>query len=174
MAHSTGVISLVLSNLFVFCTFEMDMLIPNPATCEVWSVIGFLNAKGDTSAEIYRQIVGVYGDVMNKRNVAKWCHEFTTRRTDIHDKQRTGKPSLITDDLVQKVEDEICADRHVTIKELQVIPEVSKSLVHETVKERLDHKLCAQQVPKMLTEKPKKIKWCYCFSSISQKEVMSS
>jgi hypothetical protein len=57
--------------------------------------------KGEAPAEIHRQIVSVYGDVMNRQNVANWCHEFTAGRTDIHDEQRTGRPSLINTDLVQ-------------------------------------------------------------------------
>ena len=34
-------------------------------------------------------------NVMNRQNVTKWCHEFSKERTDIHDKQRSGRPSLI-------------------------------------------------------------------------------
>jgi hypothetical protein len=83
----------------------MDMSIPNPAKCEVCSVIRFLNAKGEATAEIHRQIVNVDGDATNRQNVAKWCCEFNAGRTDIHDEQRTGKPSLINTDLVQKVEE---------------------------------------------------------------------
>ena len=84
--------------------------------------------------------------------MAKWCREFNAGRTDVHDEQRTGRPSLINADLVQRV------DRRVTINELHgMIPEVSKSLVHEIVKEKLDYrKLCARWVPKMLTENHKK------------------
>jgi transposase len=64
---------------------------------------------------------------MNRQNVAKWCREFNAGRTDIHDEQRTGRPSLINVDLVQKVEENIHADRRVTISELhEMIPEVSK------------------------------------------------
>jgi len=37
----------------------------SPAKCEVLSVIRFLNAKGERPAEIHKQIVGVYGNVMN-------------------------------------------------------------------------------------------------------------
>jgi transposase len=136
----------------------MDLSIPNPTKCEVRSVIRFLNMKGEAPATIHRQIVSVYGDVMNRQNVAKWCHEFNARRTDVLDEQRTGRPSLINTDLVQKVEENIHADRRVMINELhEMIPEVSKSLVHEIVKEKLDYrKLCAQWVPKMLTENHKK------------------
>jgi len=33
----------------------------DPATCKVWSVIGFLNGRNVHLAEIHRQIVEVYG-----------------------------------------------------------------------------------------------------------------
>jgi transposase len=80
-------------------------------------------AKGEAPAEIHRQIVSVYGDVMNRQNVAKWCHEFNAGGTNVHDEQRTGRPSLKNADLVQRVEENIRADRHVTINELhEVIP----------------------------------------------------
>jgi len=38
--------------------------IQSPAKCEVRSVIEFLNAKGERPAEIHKQIVAVYGNVM--------------------------------------------------------------------------------------------------------------
>ena len=44
--------------------FEMAAPIQSPAKCEVRSVIRFLNAKGERPAEIHKQIVAVYGNVM--------------------------------------------------------------------------------------------------------------
>jgi hypothetical protein len=38
---------------------------------------------------------------MNGQNVIKWCHEFSEGRTDVHDEQRSGRPSLISDNLLQ-------------------------------------------------------------------------
>jgi hypothetical protein len=38
---------------------------------------------------------------MNLQNVKKWCREFSERRTDVHDEQRSGRTSLISDDLPQ-------------------------------------------------------------------------
>ena len=58
--------------------------IQSSAKCEVRSVIRFLNVKGERPAEIHKQIVAVYGDVMNRQNVTKWCPEFSEGRTDIH------------------------------------------------------------------------------------------
>jgi hypothetical protein len=54
----------------------MTVSIQNPAKCEVLAVIRFLHAKGETAAEIHRQLVSVYGeDVMNRQNVEKWRRE---------------------------------------------------------------------------------------------------
>jgi hypothetical protein len=57
--------------------------------------------KSERPAEIHEQIVAVYGNVMNRQNVTKWCREFCEGRTDVHDVQMSGRPSLISDDLLQ-------------------------------------------------------------------------
>ena len=59
-----------------------------PAKCEVRSVIRFLNAKGERPPKIHKQSVAVYGNVMNRQNVTKWCREFSEGRTDVHDEVR--------------------------------------------------------------------------------------
>ena len=38
---------------------------------------------------------------MNRQNVTKWCREFSEGRTDVHDEQRSGRPSLISDEAGQ-------------------------------------------------------------------------
>jgi hypothetical protein len=86
--------------------FEMAAPIQSPTK---YDVIQFLKAKGELPAEIHKQIVAVYGNVMNRQNVTKWCREFSEGRTDVHDEQRS-KPSLISDDLVQETEGEIRAN----------------------------------------------------------------
>jgi len=92
---------------------------------------------------------------MNWQNVTKWCCEFSEGRTDAHDEQRSGRPSLISDDLLQETEGEICANRHVTITELyHLIPEVSKTTIPEAVTEKLGYrKLCTHWVSKMLKDR---------------------
>ena len=134
--------------------FEMAALIQSPTKCEVHSIIRFLNAKGECPVEIHKQIVAVCGNVMNWQNVTKWWHEFSEGRTDVHDEQRSRRPSLISDDLLQDIEGEIRANRHVTIRQLHhIIPEVSKTTIHEAVTEKLGYrKLCPRWVPKMLTD----------------------
>jgi hypothetical protein len=61
--------------------FEMAVPIQGPSKCEVRSIIRFLNTKGECPAEIQKQIVAVYGDIMNQQNVMKWCREFSEGRT---------------------------------------------------------------------------------------------
>jgi transposase len=114
--------------------FEIAVPIQSPAKCEVSSVIRLLNANGERPAEIHKQIFAVYGNVMIRQNVTKWCREFSEGRTDVHNEQRSGRPSLISDDLLQEIEGDIRANRRVTIRELHhIIPEVSKTTIHETV-----------------------------------------
>ena len=70
---------------------------------------------------------------------------------------KSGRPSLISDDLLQKIEGEILADRRVTVRVLhQIVPEVSKTTIHEAVTVKLRYrKLCASWVPKMLKDNHK-------------------
>ena len=91
---------------------------------------------------------------MNRQNVTKWCREFPEGETDVHDEQRSGRPSLISDNFLQEIEGEIRANRRVTIREFHhIIPEVSKTTIHEAMTEKLGYrKLCAGWVPKILTD----------------------
>ena len=105
------------------------------------SIIQFLNTKGERPVEIHKQIVAVYGNVMKRQNVTKWCHEFFEGRTDIHNKQRSSRPSLNSDDLLQEIEGEMCANRHMTKRELHhIIPKMSKTTIHEAVTEKLGYR----------------------------------
>ena len=87
--------------------FEIAVPIQSPAKCEVRSVIRFLNAKVERPAEIHKQIVAVCGNVMNRQTVTKWCREFSEGRTDVHNEQRSGRPSLISDNFLQESKGEI-------------------------------------------------------------------
>jgi transposase len=74
---------------------------------------------------------------MNRQNVTNWCREFSEGWTDVHDDQWSGKPSLISDEILQEIEGEIRANRSVTIRELHhITPEVFKTTIHEEVRQR--------------------------------------
>jgi hypothetical protein len=44
---------------------------------------------------------------MNRQNVAKWCCEFEAGRSDVHDEIRSGRPSVVTDEIIQKIDENI-------------------------------------------------------------------
>lgn len=134
------------------------MSIQNPAKFEVRAVIRFLVAEGKTPLEIFSRIRNVYGEgVMNRTNVYKWCREFKGGRTTVLDDQRSGRPSILTDELVQKIEEIVYGDRRLTLDEISAkLPQLSRTLLYETITETLGfRKLCARWVPKQLTEEHK-------------------
>jgi len=90
---------------------------------------------------------------MDVKNVRKWCREFTAGRTEIHDEERSGRPS-ISDETVAKVEQIMRQDRRITLDDICIlVPEVSRSTIGRTLTEKLEYrKVCARWVPHMLTE----------------------
>jgi transposase len=66
----------------------------------VRAVIRYLSAQNARPIDIYRQLIAVYGEgVTNESNVRKWCRMFNEGGTNVHDEERSGRPSLITEDL---------------------------------------------------------------------------
>ncbi|KAG5319264.1 SETMR methyltransferase, partial [Pseudoatta argentina] len=134
------------------------MSIQSPAKCEIPSVIRYLVRKGKTPVEVYNEVETAYGDKgMNRTSVFKWCREFKNGRTSVHDDQRSGSPSILTDDIVEKIENALRDDRRLTVDELSAMfPQISRSLLHETITETLGYrKLSARWVPKQLTDQHK-------------------
>jgi hypothetical protein len=98
----------------------MSKKIENPAECEVRALIRFLNAKNVRPIDIYRQLIVVYGKgVMNESNMRKWCRMFNEGRTNVRDKERSGRPSLITEDLKNGIDQHIRRNRRLTLDEIQ-------------------------------------------------------
>ena len=97
----------------------MDAPISNPADCEVRGLIRFLQAENVRPSEIHRRFIAVHGEhVMNAASVRKWCTMFTNGRTEVHDAERSGRPSVIVDALKQKVNCIIRENRRFTISEV--------------------------------------------------------
>jgi oligoribonuclease (3'-5' exoribonuclease) len=74
----------------------------------------------------------------------------------MHDDPRSGRPSVVNEDLVRVVEENIQENRRFTISSLALhFPEISRSL-HEIVSDKFCfRKLCSHWVPKMLTDERK-------------------
>jgi len=101
----------------------------------------------------------VYGDnAMSDGMVRKWVRMFNEGRENVHDEARSGRPSLVNDDLVRKVNERVRDDRRFIISDLSLhFPQISRTLLCDIVSSLLGYrKVCAQWVPKMLTEEHKK------------------
>ncbi|GFY19114.1 HTH_48 domain-containing protein [Trichonephila clavipes] len=69
--------------------------------------------------EIYRQVCEVYrNNVMNESSIKKWCIQFKNGRTNVRDEEKSGRCSIVTDELVAKVDEEIHENHRFTKMEL--------------------------------------------------------
>jgi len=85
--------------------------IEGAADCEIRSVIRFLNARNVLPIEVHHWICQVYGDnVMSDGMVRKWVRMFNEGRENVHDEARSGRPSLVNDYLVRKVNERVTTD----------------------------------------------------------------
>jgi len=93
-------------------------------------VINFLYARNVLASEIHHQICQAYGDnAMSDGMVRKWVRMFSEGRENVHDEVRSGRPSLVNEDLVCKVNERVCDDRRFTISDLSLhFPQISRTL----------------------------------------------
>lgn len=151
----------------------MCAAIENPAKCEVRAVIRFFTAKGYSAAAIHRELCAVYGPkVMSEGVVREWVRLFKSGRENVHDEERSGRPSLVTDELVQTVDAKVRENRRFTMAELSTdFPQISKTLLYEIVTARLGYrKFCARWVPKILTDHHKSQRMASALDFLSRYE----
>ena len=126
-----------------------------PASCEVHAVIRFLHAEGQSVAEIHRRLCRVYGNnVLSDSFVREWCRKFRDGHTDVHDESPQERHTIVTDELIQRVDQCMCGKCHFTISELsEEFPQTSRTTLYRTVMDRLGYrKFCARWVPNQPTE----------------------
>jgi len=111
--------------------------IENPAACEMRPVIRFLNAKNVTPGEIHTQLCDVYGEhAMSGSMVRRWVRLVKEGRENVHDDPRSGRPSVVNEDLVRTFEGKIRENRWFTITPLSLhFPQISPSPLHKIVSE---------------------------------------
>ena len=99
----------------------MFKMIERPADCEIRSVIRCLNARNVKPADIHRQICEVCGkNAMSDGMVRKWVRKFNEGGDNVHDEPRSGRPFVVSDDLMRAVEAKVCEDRRFTISSLSL------------------------------------------------------
>ena len=113
----------------------MFKTIEGAADCEIRSIIRFLNARDVLPSEIRHQICQVYGDnALSDGMVRKCVRMFNEERENMHDGARSGRPSLVNDDLVRNINKRVLDDRRFTISDLSLhFPQISRTLLYETV-----------------------------------------
>ncbi|GBO10410.1 hypothetical protein AVEN_158141-1, partial [Araneus ventricosus] len=86
-----------------------------------------------------RQLVEINGkNVMTDGMVRKWVRQFNDGRTNVHNEARSGRPFVVNDGLVAKVNEKIRENRRFTIRMLcDEFPQISKIVLHEIVTNRL-------------------------------------
>jgi len=104
--------------------------------CEIRSVIRFSNAMNVLPSQIHHQICQMCA--MSDGMVRKWVRMFNEGGENVHDEARSGRPSLMNDDLVRKVNERVRDDRRFTISDLSVhFPQISRTLLYDIVSSHL-------------------------------------
>jgi len=90
-------------------------------------------------SEIHYQICQVYGDnAMSDGMVRKWVRIFNEGRDNLYDEAQSGRPSLLNDDWVRKVNERVRDDRRFTISDLSLhFPQISRTLLYDIVSSHL-------------------------------------
>jgi len=117
----------------------MFKTIEGAADYVIRSAIRFLNARHVLPSEIHHQICQVHGDnAMSDGMVRKWVRMFSEGREMLHDKARSGCPSLVNDYLVRNVNERVRDDRRFTISDLSPhFPHISRTLLYDIVSSHL-------------------------------------
>jgi hypothetical protein len=85
-------------------------------------------------------------NVMSNWTVRQWCRMFRDGWTDVHDEEQSGRPSEVSDDLVQSVDQKICERWWFTISDLVCeFSQISHTVLCKIITVRLGyHHKCIQ------------------------------
>ncbi|GBL72343.1 hypothetical protein AVEN_115283-1 [Araneus ventricosus] len=126
------------------------------------AVIQFLRAEGEHDSQIYRRMKEVYGEQCLARcTIFRWCQRCEAGRVNIKDLPRPGQAHVETNsDTISAVYELIRENRRITTRETAVELSRSKGTVHHIIHKKLGYgKVCAQWVPKHLSENQKTARW---------------
>ncbi|GFY05899.1 uncharacterized protein TNCV_4405641 [Trichonephila clavipes] len=82
--------------------------------------------------------------------VHRWCRQFSEGRQSVHDEERSGRPSIISSDVVEFVRQRVLENRRFTIMEPSSrFPQMSRSLLHDIVTKHLMFKKLFKKIKKI-------------------------
>ncbi|GFT29082.1 uncharacterized protein TNCV_3587151 [Trichonephila clavipes] len=111
-----------------------------------------------SAADIHRQITEVHcNEAMRDSKVRKGVRKFKDGRTNVHDEERSGQPSIITQELMPAVETKIREKRRFMITPFSLeFSDVSRSVEYKILIKDLNFKKwCSRWVPRLLTAEHK-------------------
>jgi transposase len=125
-------------------------------------VIQFLCKEGMSPSDILRRMKDVYEDACLKRStVFKWSVEFRGGQVSTADGPRPGQVSVITEEKIAAVDTLVQENHCITVRELSTAVNISMGSIHQILHAHLGNwKVCAQWVPKHLTDEQKKNSVC--------------
>lgn len=118
------------------------------------TVIRFLWLRGKKAKEIHEELKSVLGDgALCLRTVYRWIEHFSTGRTDVHDEPRSGRPSVISETVVDAAGVFVRENRSCTLDDIALEFDISHATAHSLVHNHLKmRKLLSQWVPYQLTD----------------------
>ncbi|PNF39992.1 hypothetical protein B7P43_G15584 [Cryptotermes secundus] len=118
------------------------------------AVIEFLVKEEIPAAEIHQRLQHAYGSVsMGASSVRRWVKHFKDGNTSIEDEPRSGRPQTAsTGHNKERVDEIIQDDRRVPMNTIARKLGIGHSAVQEMIESLCYRKVCAQWVPRLLTE----------------------
>ncbi|GBM66793.1 hypothetical protein AVEN_273939-1 [Araneus ventricosus] len=126
------------------------------------AVIQFLRAGGEHVSQIYRRMKEVYREqCLARYTISRLCQRCEVGRVNIKDLPRPGQAHVVTDSATISAADELIRqNRRITTREIAVELSISKGTVHHIIHKMLGYdKVCAQWIPKHLSENQKMARW---------------
>ncbi|GBM08337.1 hypothetical protein AVEN_108345-1 [Araneus ventricosus] len=126
------------------------------------AVTQFLRAEGENASQIYRRMKEVYGEQCLARcSIFQWCPRHEAGCVNIKDLPRPGLAHVVANSAtISAVDELIRQNRRITTREIAVELSISKGIVHHIIHKKLGYgKVCAQWVPKHLSENQKTARW---------------
>lgn len=110
----------------------------------------FYFKKGKTAAETHRKLIRVYGkDAITERTCQNWFINFRSGNFLMEDRPRSGRPVLLNEDKLKEI---IENDRHITVREIAMKLNLSKTTIADHIKKMGYSKKLDVWVPHMLSE----------------------
>ncbi|GBN40461.1 hypothetical protein AVEN_60047-1 [Araneus ventricosus] len=125
--------------------------------------IQFLRAEGKHASQIYRRMKEVYGEqCLALCTIFRWCQRYDAGRVNIKDLPRPGKAHVVTNSTtISAVYEFIRQNSRISTREIDVELSISNGTVYKKVG---CGKVCAQWVPKRLSENQKTARMGVCLT----------